>query len=216
LHDGKVVGYTIPLTPEEDRKRLAGINILIFEMPVPDGNPDHNPIVLHVPLLSPIEDFGLAVPKPSPSPGQETVSPLTLPEIGRVITRTHEYDVTYVGTQTIDGRLTYHLKLKVAKGAKDAWKLRLRDLWVDEQTFEVPQLETAGILDERPYDRVTWRVNYERQGGDAWVIRRVSTDDDLNFGDFLIRNDINGMAFAFHDYAFPADVPTALFDLAIP
>ena len=37
--DRKVVGYTIPLTPEEDRKRLAGINILIFAMPVQTAIP---------------------------------------------------------------------------------------------------------------------------------------------------------------------------------
>jgi hypothetical protein len=213
--DRKVVGYTIPLSPDEDRKRLAGINILFFAVSI-EVNPDHNPIVIKVPLLSPVSDFGLAVPPPTPAPGQSSPPGPPLREIGRVITRTHEYDVTYVGKQTLDGRATYHLKLKPAKDVKDAWKHRLRDVWVDTTTFDVPQLQTSGILEEKPYDRATWRVNYERTTGNAWVVRRISCDDDLNFGDVLVRTDINGMAFGFHDFDFPVDVPTALFDLAIP
>jgi len=214
-YDRKVVGSTIPISPDEDRKRLAGINLLFFAFPI-ETNPNHNPIVVNVPLLSPVTDFGLAAAPPTPSPGESAGPEPPLREIGRVVTHTHEYDVTYAGMQTVDGRNTYHLKLKPAKGAKDAWKLRLRDLWVDTQTGDVPQLQTSGILDQKPYDRATWRVNYKLMGEDAWVVSRVSTEDDMNFGDFIDKTDISGMSLTFHDFDFPADVPTALFDLAIP
>jgi hypothetical protein len=215
-HDDKVVGYTIPLSPDEDRKRLAGVNIVVFVIAI-ETNPNAEPITIRVPLLSPVSQFGLAVTPPTPAPDATPGPPEPpLQEIGRVATTTHEYDVTYVNTEPIDGRPTYHLSLKPVKGTKDLSRHQLRDLWVDQETFDVPQLRTAGILRERPYDRTTWTVHYVREGGDAWVIERVSTTDDMHFGDFINDAVIANMAFSFHDFNFPPEIPTALFDLAIP
>jgi hypothetical protein len=215
-YDTKVVGYTIPLSPDEARKRNAGINIAIFAIPI-ETNPNHEPIVIDVPLLSPLTTFGLATPRPTPAPNA-TAAPAGPPlrTIGRTVTATHEYDVAYIGMDPIDGHMLYHLTLKPVKGTKDLSTHRLRDLWVDPVSYDVPQLRTAGILGEKPYDRVTWTVRYALEGGDAWVIEKVWTADDLKFGDFLDETTIGGMTFTFHGFEFPVNIAPAMFDLAIP
>jgi hypothetical protein len=84
-----------------------------------------------------------ASPMPSaPSPPNLAQDPLQT--IATVTASGHVYDIELTGEERIDGRLCYHLTLRPTI---DPDRYPLRDLWVDEATFDVVQLAY-----ERPYD----------------------------------------------------------------
>jgi hypothetical protein len=79
---------------------------------------------------------------PMPSPPNLAQDPLQT--IATVTATAHVYDIELAGEERIDGRLCYHLTLRPTI---DPDRYPLRDLWVDEASFEVVQLAY-----ERPYD----------------------------------------------------------------
>jgi hypothetical protein len=79
--------------------------------------------------------------QPTPPPN---LAPDPLQTIATVTASGHVYDVKLSNAETIEGRLCFHLTLRPQL---DPDRYPLRELWVDESTFQVAQL-----IYERPYD----------------------------------------------------------------
>ncbi len=97
------------------------------------------------PLSTPL-GFYRALPNEGRPPltSSPNLAPDPLQTIATVTANGHVYDVTLSGTQSIEGRLCYHLTLRPQI---DPDRYPLRELWVDEERFQVVQL-----IYERPYD----------------------------------------------------------------
>ena len=81
-----------------------------------------------------------ATPTPSPTPN-------SLEEIATVYAHNRDYTITLLGTDTIDGHACYHLGLTPTR---DPGRYRIRQAWIDEQTFATWQLARRLELHERP------------------------------------------------------------------
>ncbi len=121
--------------------------------------------VLGVPILAPNYSFGIVAP-PAPPPDDPATTVNVLPEIGRVSVSRARYRITLAGHAPIDGRDAYHLALVPLT---DPRRYRLRDLWIDTQTFDVLQLRVAGNFTAKATESVSWTVSFA-QSGDGWYI----------------------------------------------
>jgi hypothetical protein len=113
----------------------------------PTGEPSK--ILLHGgyitgPVATPL-GFYRALPNgESPTAPAPNLAPDPLQTIATVTANGHVYDVTLAGTEPVGELLCYHLMLHPQI---DPDRYPLRELWVDEQNFQVVQL-----VYERPYD----------------------------------------------------------------
>jgi len=73
-----------------------------------------------------------APPNLAPDPLMKTIATVT--SVARV------YEIQLAGEETIDGHLCYHLKLRPLL---DPYEYPLRDLWVDESTYDIVALTYA-------------------------------------------------------------------------
>jgi hypothetical protein len=98
------------------------------------------------------------VPVPAASPG--------LREIAVVSTRTRTYDINLVGIEPVDGTPAYHL---VFHPLRDPGRYRLRDLWIDTQSY-VPRKLVEGLnFVKGPGTAVPWSVTFEQTGGASYI-----------------------------------------------
>jgi hypothetical protein len=170
-----------------------------------DSNRNSEPIHLDPPKISPIASFGIAgrtqisIVPPNPSPSS------ALRTIGSVTANTRDYRVDLIGAETLLGTSTFHLKLTPLHDPKI---YRLRDLWVDPQTFRTVELRVQGLLHGEPYDRVEWTVRYVELRGRNYV-QQITADGPLRFG---LNTVIPTFEFDFVDYHYPSEVPKYTFD----
>jgi len=130
--------------------------------------------------LAPNESYGLApfeaknpalaaLPSQSDSPSD---SPSGLREIGRVRSVVKDYDVRYVGAETVDTHRVYHLALAPLH---DPERLRLRDLWVDTSLYTVVKASVLGAVPDGPASKVPWTVKFAQYDG-GWYISSERAD----------------------------------------
>ena len=120
--------------------------------------------------IAPNETYGLA-PVELKNPAMAALSaqtdgPSSLREIGRVRSVTKDYDVHYVGTETIAAHQVYHLTLAPLH---DVERLRLRDLWVDVARYTVVKASVLGAVAGGPASTVPWTVTFAQYDG-GWYI----------------------------------------------
>lgn len=144
-----------------------------------------------------ITDNG-ASPMPSPPPN---LAPDPLSTIATVTAKGHVYDVALAGEERIDGRPCYHLTFH-PEIAPDRYPLR--DVWVDESTFEVVQLTY-----ERPYDEehthAIVRYRFAPVGvQQIWTI--VSIEAQASIHGFLSTK-LERVADDLSEITFPASAP---------
>ena len=92
-----------------------------------------------------------------------------LSEIATVVAHNRDYDITLLGTDTIDGHDCYHLALKPER---DPGKLRLRQAWIDEQTYATWQLVNAVKLPIRGQalpSKMPWTIHFADVDGAHYV-----------------------------------------------
>jgi len=142
---------------------------------------------LGVPLLTPNYSFGIATyvaPTDAPQADQAQLiaqirqqfnDPMSaqkaadleksegLKEIGSVTSVNRDYDITYAGIDSVEGRDAYHLLLRPLRRAD---RLRLRELWVDTQTFTTPQCMTQGNFANTA---VPWTVTFAVVDGVQYI-----------------------------------------------
>jgi hypothetical protein len=156
------------------------------------GNPEEAVDYLGVPYLSPNYSFGIARYVPpveqsaqdraalveeirrefgDPMPAQRTLPSADASEpkeIAHVVSTRHEYDIVYDGIETVDGRDAYHLSLRPTSASN---ALRLRELWIDAQTYATDKLVT-----ERNFTNgtVPWLITFADVGGSRYIASEVA------------------------------------------
>jgi hypothetical protein len=169
------------------------------------GNPaDHIEPPFGVPLMSATYDFGLArAPATRMSNAAEAAAEelSQVPVIGRINVTAGDYDAVLIGEETLDDHPVYHLGLTPLR---DSDQNRLRELWVDKETFDVWKLVTEGIFPGGPAASVSWTVNFIHLHG-HWLIRTESTSATLTSHPHLFggQTQYKGVNYTFGAYGFP-------------
>jgi hypothetical protein len=124
--------------------------------------------------------------------------------IATVVTYRPDYAIDLRGIESIDGHPTYHLRLRPYG---DPLKHNLRDLWVDEQTFDLWRAHYVGQCGpcNGPND-IT--VTFQPAAG-AWIV----TDEAFVSRCSSSRTDACRFDLAMDDVAFISGMPDWLFDL---
>ncbi|HTX04092.1 MAG TPA: hypothetical protein VMD07_10470 [Candidatus Acidoferrales bacterium] len=149
-----------------------------------------------VPHLAPTYSFGMApfVPAPTPTPFNSAAlvaeirkefhdpnpratptpspTPNGLQEIATVYANNRDYMITLLGVETIEGHACYHLSLTPTH---DPGRFRIRQAWIDEQTFAPWQLEDASNFTDGPGTKVAWMIHF----ADIDAAHYVSEEDAL-------------------------------------
>ncbi|MFN2449847.1 MAG: hypothetical protein ABR508_08680 [Candidatus Baltobacteraceae bacterium] len=183
------VGFVLHLQPKRQGRVIIDKKV---------GNPGEAVDYLGVPKLSPTYAFGLnaaAEDEQTPSSSalvaqirkefndpvpdakaRELSSAGGMKTIAVVSTRTRAYTIALSGVQTIDGHDCYHLLLTPAH---DPDRLRLRELWVDRETYQTRQLLSAGNFTG---SSVPWLVTFEEVNG-AMYIASESAQSPIGVGE---------------------------------
>jgi hypothetical protein len=121
--------------------------------------------LLGVPMLSPEYSFGLssdrAVATPStplPAPGLKTIAAVTAVR--------RDYDIRYDGIDTVDGAACYHLQLTPDR---EPSRYRLRQLWIDAQTFAPRQAAVQGNFTAGPGPQLPWLIHFAMAGDLTYI-----------------------------------------------
>lgn len=118
------------------------------------------------PVLNPNYSFGLDAAQDVESPDQRTADETTLPTIATVTSQTRAYDISFANDDSVDSAATYHLRL-VPRRAADRY--RLRQLWIDKQTYRVVKLEISGNFINAPMKDVPWIVTFRNVDGETYI-----------------------------------------------
>lgn len=183
-------GIAVDLVSDEQRAHPyhvpPGVSIYGFNVGGPqvgDGVADD---LLGVPIVSPNYSFGIAdyVPPEELSPAQlveeiraefhdanpAKVAVLKAKEglkiIASVTTARQDYTIVLAGIETIGTRSAYHLHLEPRHDPK---RLRLRDVWVDAQTFGTAKLVASGNFEQGAPTNVPWTVTFVTIGGEQYI-----------------------------------------------
>jgi hypothetical protein len=116
------------------------------------------------------QDYGLA-------PGQRHFTSVTsssaidaqrsaLPVIGRTGTVTHDYEVRLIETAVDEQGPEYHLALKPLR---DPARYRLRELWIDGNTWLPEEAVVEGIGNRPPLTKVPWRIEFRQTEGGTYI-----------------------------------------------
>lgn len=151
------------------------------------GHPEDAVDYLGVPMLAPNYSFGIAAYVPAVATSQADQAALVeeirrqfndpmsaakaqklsdaegLKEIGRVTSTSRDYAIAFDGVDTVDGVAAYHLSLRPTH---DPGRLRLRELWVDTQTFGTVRLVTQGNFVN---SNVPWAVTFATVNGAQYI-----------------------------------------------
>lgn len=173
-------GVTIHLQPKRNFQVLLDKRV---------GNPGEAVDYLGVPMIAPTYSFGMALasgdaeqsasdaanealvdqirkqfndPTP-PAKTQQSVASGEVKTIAAVTSYVRRYTITLAGMDTLNGAQCYHL---VLKPNFDPARLRLRDVWVDAQTYETRQLISSGNFTG---SAVPWLITFADVDGSQYI-----------------------------------------------
>lgn len=205
-------GVTIHLLPKRQ-------HIAIMDKRV--GNPGEAVDYLGIPELAPNYSFGLGVPLPGdsstsddlvkqirsqyhdpmpPVKAQQLGSDGNLKSIASVTAIAHQYTIELMGIENVDGTDCYHL---VMHPATQPQHFRLRELWVETQTYETRRLITANNFTN---SRVPWLITFADVGGALYIASEVA-QAPVGVGDHRYQH----ASISFEDVT-PAQRPASFFD----
>jgi hypothetical protein len=146
---------------------------------------------------------GNGSPPPSPPPN---LAPDPRQTIATVTANSHAYDIVLAGEGSIDGRRCYHLTLRPRAEPE---RYPLRDLWVEESSYEVVALTYT-----RPYDeRDTWAsVSYRFAPigpAHVWAIVHIEAEAVVHG---LLSSKTERVSDELSDISFPTTVPAWYFE----
>lgn len=206
------VGITIHLLPKRQNKTL-------FDKRV--GNPGEAVDYLGIPLLSPNYSFGLGMPigeemqqsddlvsqirseyhDPAPPVTAAQNDPSApLKAIASVTAIAHTYSIELAGIEKIGGADCYHL---VMQPAREPQRFRLRDLWIDTQSYQTRQLLVASNFTS---SHVPWLVTFADIGNAHYIASEVA-QAPVGVGDHRYEH----ASITFEEIA-PTPRPATLFD----
>lgn len=164
-----------------------GINTFFnfFGGQIPMSSPQHSFDYLGVPVLAPNYSFGIApYIKPSPQvdsaelvreirrefhdPPKRAAPPgsSALPTIASVDVVRRHYVIELNGTTDVDGHQDYDLRLRPVR---DPGAYRLREVWIDTQTFATDRLVTQGNFVDGGMTGVPWTVTFRQNDGVPYI-----------------------------------------------
>lgn len=129
---------------------------------------------LGFPKLAVTYAFGLAA-RPNVAPASDA-GPSALKTIGSVRAVARTYDVRLAGEEEVDGKPCWHLTL-LPLGNPGTY--RVRDLWVDESSYQTRRLVTHGNFTGKQTASSDWTVSYV-QSGDSWYLSSESSKEPVN------------------------------------
>lgn len=198
-HDGALAVHSTPLYTSNAPPNPYGFSFFGIN---PEGKPsDHIEPPFGVPLMSAIYDFDLARGPTPKHYGGEVPPDEQAPIIGRILVSGADYDVTLLGEDSIDGNPVYHLSLSPRDHPE---RNRIRELWVDERSFDVRKLVSDGIFDDGPATTVPWTVTFIDLHG-WWFIRTESTTATLHGPNHFLFGGTayEGINYTFGRYEYP-------------
>jgi hypothetical protein len=178
----------------------------LFKKPV--GDPEQAVDYLGVPMLAPNYSFGVAPYVPqlassqadqaalvqeirhefhdpmSSEKAQELAKSQGLKEIASVTSAQRDYTITYDGIESAGTCSAYHLSLRPTRSPS---VLRLREIWIDTQTYATCQVVTQGNFTTSTVSTVPWLVRFERIGG-AQYITSEAAEKPVGVGRHLYDN----------------------------
>jgi len=161
-------------------------------------------------LVNALSDSPAARPVASPQPQAPQAAPSpqasqsALRELARVEAVARDYAIALAGEEQIQSVDAYHLTLRPLR---DPLVYRLRDLWVDANSYRTLQLGVQGLFEGKPYDEARWVVTYVDFNGRSYV-QQIHTDEILRFG---MDRFVSGLQFDFVQYDFPPSLPDLTF-----
>jgi hypothetical protein len=154
-----------------------------FGPPGPQSGGAQGPHILGFPELAVSYAFGLAPRTTVETAPQPTDTGLRTIGSVRAVLRT--YDVRLAGQESVDGNACWHLTLRPLG---NPGTYRVRDLWVDEQSYQTRKLVTDGNFTRKETGSGLWTVTYVRSG-DAWYLENEVSqgpvDDDTGRYDHI-------------------------------
>jgi hypothetical protein len=169
------VVYSRPFSREEDAHPYTphGINVNIPFLAF--LSPDHQPDPIGHVAFAIDQDYGLA-------PGERKFASVSasgaidaqrsaLPVIGRTGTIARDYAVSLIETTTDAQGAEYHLGLQPLR---DPARHRLRELWVDANTWLPEEAIVEGIGNRGPLNAVRWRIEYRQTDGGTYIARETA------------------------------------------
>jgi hypothetical protein len=160
----------------------------LFKKPV--GNPEQAVDYLGVPMLAPNYSFGIApyVPEIASSQADQAAlveeirrefhDPMSaekarelaesegLKEIGSVVSTERDYTIAYHGIESVGTCTAYHLSLRPTHSPQ---QFRLREIWIDTQTYATCQLVSEGNFVTSTVSTVPWLVTFTTIGGAQYI-----------------------------------------------
>lgn len=168
-------GVTFHLVPKRQYKTLIDKRV---------GNPGEAVDYLGIPMISPTYSFGMSDdasetgdnpdalvqeirkefkdPTP-PAKARELLNDPKMRTIAIVTGYHRRYIVTLDGIENVDGRACYHLSLKPNDPSP---KLRLRELWIDAQTYETRKLVSSANFTG---SAVPWAITFDDVNGALYI-----------------------------------------------
>ncbi len=169
------VVYSRPFSREEDAHPYTphGVNIGIPFLT--NLSPEHQPDPVGHVAFAIDQDYGLARGErklTSVSAGAAIEAQHSaLQVIGHTGTLARDYAVSLVETATDAEGSEYHLALQPLR---DPARHRLRELWVDANTWLPEEAIVQGIGNRAPLDNVRWRVEYRQTDGGTYIARETA------------------------------------------
>jgi hypothetical protein len=144
-----------------------------------------------------------------PTPPNLAPDPLSIRVIATVSASGPTYAVTLVGTETLEGHRTYHLQLRALFDPKI---FPLRELWIDEATFDIVGLTYDWTFSGGHAGSVHYLF---AQVGPQKIWAIVHIDAQISRNE-LFRTRVDQASGDLRDLSFPADWPAVDFIPAAP
>jgi hypothetical protein len=170
-----VVARSVSDEETADPAKPRGFNIGFFGFATSKAE-SHD--VLGIPKLAPTYAFGLAGPSPLRSE-DSAAGAGALRTIISISATARTYRIRLFREESVDGDICWHLLLRPVG---NPGKYRLRDLWVDEKSYETVRLRTNGNFTGTETGSGLWTVAYTQIDGSWYLTSEVSngpvaTDD---------------------------------------
>ena len=168
---GTNIRVTSPVAP------LLGLSRALTEKVDHDGPPVE---LLGVPMLSPTFSFGLSRSAAATDQSERNgaSSPSGLKIIGSAQSVARDYRVSLLAVEPYDRGRAYHLALSPERDPKT---YRLREMWVDTESFAVLKLMTAGNFDHGPSLHARWLTTFQTFD-DCRIVDTETALDALDYG----------------------------------
>ncbi|MBD5653629.1 MAG: hypothetical protein IAI50_00420 [Candidatus Eremiobacteraeota bacterium] len=139
-----------------------------------DGPPSD---LLGVPELKPSYTFGIRK-RPPRQEAPQALETGQLRTIGSARSLRRDYAVELAGVESYNSQKAYHLRLTPLR---EPSHFRLREVWVDANTYAVLQVVTEGNFADGPPTKTKWLTTYQDIDG-CRLIDREAALETLNYG----------------------------------